>query len=152
GLIKIEQQISLMRLGRDENGEPLVAGQFHYHRLVINDVLWGSQGKKLDKHVVDYFQLFTFNSWENVVVAGALQDFDFSQEPLTYYHRSGPVGAIFRELHSRKLGADRKAPVAKFGLDAGTICCYAIPGQRFTFYEADPTLARLVAERDKYFT
>src|SRR5262249_5241842 len=47
---------------------------------------------------------------------------------------------------------DAKAPVAVLGLEAGTVAAYALPGQRFTFYEADPALKRLVADTDKYFS
>ena len=41
-------------------------------------------------------------------VAGANQAFNPRQEPLTYYHRTGPVGAMFREVYTRKDGADRE--------------------------------------------
>jgi len=87
-----------------------------------------------------------------VTVAGATELFDPRQEPLTYYHRTGPVGAMFRELTTRKNGADAKAPVAMVGLGTGSVSCYALPGQKLTFYEIDIAVKRLVADTDKYFT
>ena len=88
------------------------------------------------------------------------------EEPLTYYHRTGPVGAMFHELRTRKGGADARAPVAMVGLGTGSVSCYALgppqpgepgyypgaPGQELTFYEIDPTVKRLVYDTDKYFT
>ena len=55
-----------------------------------------------------------------IAVAGAILAFDPRQEPLTYYHRTGPVGAMFRELRTRKGGADAKAHVAMVGLGTGS--------------------------------
>jgi spermidine synthase len=54
-------------------------------------------------------------------------------EPLSYYHRKGPVGQLFAELDARG-GALR---VAVIGLGAGTVAAYARPGDTFTFYEID---------------
>jgi hypothetical protein len=68
-------------------------------------------------------------------------------EPLTYYHRTGPAGDIFRWLQAKD-GAKR---VALIGLGAGSLGCYAVPGQEWTFYEIDPAVIRL-AQNTNYFT
>ena len=59
---------------------------------------------------------------------------------------------MFRELRTRKGGADPKADVAMVGLGTGSAACYALPGQQLTFYEIDPAVKHLVADTDKYFT
>jgi hypothetical protein len=54
-------------------------------------------------------------------------------EPLTYYHRKGPIGAIFAELDRR----DTSRRVAVIGLGTGTLAAYARPGEAVTIYEID---------------
>jgi spermidine synthase len=68
-------------------------------------------------------------------------------EPLTYYHRTGPIGQIFSVLHSRTA----RPNVAIAGLGAGTLACYAEPSERWTFYEIDPAVER-IACNPNYFT
>jgi spermidine synthase len=41
--------------------------------------------------------------------------------------------------------------VAIVGLGAGTLACYAMPGQRWTFYEIDPAVTR-IANDPQFFT
>jgi hypothetical protein len=69
------------------------------------------------------------------------------REPLTYYHRTGPIGQVFGVFGTQPARPD----VAVVGLGAGTLACYAAPGQRWTFYEIDPAVER-VARRSDYFT
>ncbi|HJZ55445.1 MAG TPA: fused MFS/spermidine synthase, partial [Gemmataceae bacterium] len=90
--------------------------------------------------------------WDAVLLEGSLASFDPRQEPLTYYHRTGPVGAMFQELRTRKGGVDAKAHVAMVGLGTGSVSCYALSGQKLTFYEIDPAVKRLVADTNEYFT
>jgi hypothetical protein len=68
------------------------------------------------------------------------------QEPLAYYHRTGPIGQVFEVFRPRHA----RSAVAVVGLGAGTLACYAAPGQRWVFYEIDPAVAR-VARRAEYF-
>jgi hypothetical protein len=100
--------------------------------------------------VWDQLQLMTFaNPWDNLLVGGSQIAYDARQEPLTYYHRTGPVGAMFQELLARGRENDH---VAMVGLGTGSVSCYARPGQRLTFYEIDPLVTKLVADTDEYFT
>lgn len=69
------------------------------------------------------------------------------REPLTYYHRSGPLGQVFAVFS----GPRAKPAVAVVGLGTGTIACYAQAGQHFTFYEIDPAIER-IARVPRYFT
>jgi hypothetical protein len=70
-------------------------------------------------------------------------------EPLTYFARSGPVGQVF-EVFDKRSGHE-KARVAVTGVGAGSIACYARPGQSWTYYEIDPAVVR-IARDPRYFT
>ncbi len=69
------------------------------------------------------------------------------RNPLSYYERAGPLGQFFEACDRSKIVKD----VAVVGLGAGTICCYARRGQRWTYFEIDPEVAR-VAEDARFFT
>jgi hypothetical protein len=138
---------------RDANEKLIVMGEYHFRKLVHGTTLHGTQIWKHNRHVLDDFQLLTAgNVWDNLAVAGAQMSFNACEEPLTYYHRTGPVGAMFSELRTRKNGADARAHVAMVGLGTGSVACYPQKGQKLTFYEIDPAVKRLVADTDKYFT
>jgi hypothetical protein len=66
------------------------------------------------------------------------------REPLTYFHPSGPLGQLFGALRPARA-------VGVVGLGAGSLACYARPGQAWTFYEIDPVVLRL-ARDIRYFT
>lgn len=68
-------------------------------------------------------------------------------EPLTYYHRTGPLGDIFAAVS----GVGEAPPVAAVGLGAGSAAAYVQPGQSMTFYEIDPEVAGIARDPD-YFT
>ena len=62
-------------------------------------------------------------------------------EPLTYYHRRGPIGQVLDSVHAGY--PDRNIGVV--GLGTGSILCYSRPGEGWTFFEIDPaveTIAR----------
>lgn len=69
-------------------------------------------------------------------------------EPLAYYTRSGPIGRAFARIDRL---AERDASVGVVGLGAGALAAYAAPGQRWTFYEIDPAVAR-IARGGGHFT
>ncbi len=125
-----------------------------FNRLIHGTTLHGTQfNEEFVRHWRDDLQFMIPNSpWDVVVIAGANWHYDVRQEPLTYYHRTGPVGAAFRELRTRKGEADAKAPVAMVGLGTGSVSCYALPGQKLVFYEIDPAVKALVADSDRFFT
>ena len=68
-------------------------------------------------------------------------------EPVSYYHKDGPVWQLFEEL-DRRPGSLRAAVI---GLGTGTLAAYARPGDAFTFYEID-RLVRDIAFDKAYFT
>src|SRR5262249_29903965 len=69
------------------------------------------------------------------------------REPLTYYHHTGPIGQVLGVLDERL----SRARVAIVGLGAGSLACYAKPGQYWTFYEIDPDVVK-VARDTRFFT
>jgi hypothetical protein len=71
----------------------------------------------------------------------------FATEPLTYYHRDGPLGQSFAWLMRKN--PDRR--VAIVGLGTGTVACYGRPNETWTFYEIDPLIER-IAFNPKYFS
>lgn len=68
-------------------------------------------------------------------------------EPLSYYHREGPLGSVF-DAFDAKQGASRS--VAVVGLGAGTTAAYARTGETWTFYEIDPAVV-LIARNPHFF-
>ena len=65
--------------------------------------------------------------------------------PMTYYHRTGPVGALFAALPP-----GRVKRVGVVGLGTGAVGAYARPGQHWTFYEIDPAVVRIAGDTN-YF-
>jgi hypothetical protein len=72
-------------------------------------------------------------------------------EPLTYYHKSGPIGQVFEVVHAGPQRRGAALRVAVVGLGAGSLAAYALPGERWTFYEVDPTVER-IARDPRLFT
>jgi hypothetical protein len=68
-------------------------------------------------------------------------------EPLSYYHRTGPLGAVFDAYDRRPASPN----VAVVGLGTGATAAYARAGERWTFYEINPSVLA-VAETPDYFT
>jgi len=68
-------------------------------------------------------------------------------EPTSYYHRTGPLGEVFRVLGA----AGRLNRIAVVGLGVGTIAAYGLPGRSITFYEIDP-LVVAIAKDERLFT
>ena len=74
---------------------------------------------------------------------------DFTQqcEPLSYYHRAGPLGQVFAAYQARPASAD----VAIVGLGTGATAAYSRANERWTFYEINPAVVG-VARAPEYFT
>ncbi|MBL8756733.1 MAG: hypothetical protein JNK15_25780, partial [Planctomycetes bacterium] len=60
------------------------------------------------------------------------------REPLTYYHRAGPCGAVFAALAGRIPGGR----VGAVGLGVGSIAAYGAAGEHWTFFEIDAAIER----------
>jgi SAM-dependent methyltransferase len=64
------------------------------------------------------------------------------REPLSYYHRTGPIGQLLTGLH----GDPRLDRVGIVGLGAGSLAAYAEHGQHWTFFEIDPAVVRIARD------
>jgi hypothetical protein len=64
------------------------------------------------------------------------------REPLSYYHRTGPVGQIFELFDAQPI----RREVAVVGLGTGTQACYARPQERWTFFEIDPSVVKFARD------
>ena len=74
------------------------------------------------------------------------------RDPVTYYHRTGPVGAMFRAFRRHTAdGLIGTTDVACVGLGTGSVSAYGMPGQKMTFFEIDQAVVNLVRP-PKYFT
>ena len=68
-------------------------------------------------------------------------------EPISYYHRSGPLGQVM-ELANTKL---KPKNVAVIGLGVGTVTTYKKPGQNWKLYDINPAVIR-IARDPRYFS
>jgi hypothetical protein len=64
---------------------------------------------------------------------------DKRHEPVSYYHRKGPVGQVFSAFKGKK----RKIRIAVTGLGTGSLAAYAGRGQTIDFYEIDPAVKKI---------
>lgn len=67
-------------------------------------------------------------------------------EPLTYFHRSGPIGQAFAALP----GVATRPRIAVVGLGIGTLASYRAPRQQWTFYEIDPEVERIARATSQF--
>ena len=68
-------------------------------------------------------------------------------EPVSYYHREGPVGQVFSAFKGKK----KKNRIAVTGLGTGSIAAYAGRGQTIDYYEIDPAVKR-ISTNPAYFS
>lgn len=86
--------------------------------------------------------------WHGTTIHGSQStDAALRYEPLTYYHRTGPIGQLFDAIAP----ALDRANIGIVGLGVGSLAAYAQPSQRWTFYEVDPAVERL-ARDPRFFT
>lgn len=79
--------------------------------------------------------------WSGSTVHGVqLRDPALTGLPTSYYHPSGPLGDIMA------MNATRPRRIAAIGLGAASIAAYGQAGDHITFYEIDPTMARIAAD------
>ncbi len=74
-----------------------------------------------------------------------------SDQPWTYYHRTGPIGDIFQELAKNRPIFKQAGRIGVVGLGTGTLAAYGLPGQHLTFFEIDAAVER-IARDPRYFT
>jgi SAM-dependent methyltransferase len=73
-------------------------------------------------------------------------------EPLTYYHHTGPIGALMLAYNGPDTPPE-KMNLAVIGLGTGCMATHVRKGQHLTFYDIDPIVKRFsFDENDPYFT
>jgi len=83
----------------------------------------------------------------NTIHGRQFVDPSLQREPLSYFHRDGPLGKIFEAFNSNITSPN----VAVVGLGTGSMACYALPDQHWTFYEINPAVIN-IAQTAEYFT
>ena len=83
----------------------------------------------------------------NTIHGRQFVDPELQREPLSYFHRDGPLGQIFDAFNSNAASPN----VAVVGLGTGSMACYSFPGQQWTFYEINPAVIS-IAQTPEYFT
>ena len=84
----------------------------------------------------------TIHGAERIVDASAQRP-----EPLTYYYFGGPLSEAVGAARGAQGSLSRAAVV---GLGTGSLACHQHDGERWTFFEIDPEVAR-IARDDRYF-
>jgi hypothetical protein len=74
------------------------------------------------------------------------------RDPTSYYHRTGPVGAMFNAFAARNQAKENaNTAVACVGLGTGSLSSYGAPGQKMVFFEID-THVRSLVEPPRFFS
>ena len=68
-------------------------------------------------------------------------------EPLTYFHAGSAMVQIIAAARARTGGPIN---VAIVGLGAGTLACYAEPGEDWTYYEIDPAVVDIARDVNRF--
>ncbi|HEU4837059.1 MAG TPA: fused MFS/spermidine synthase [Pyrinomonadaceae bacterium] len=83
----------------------------------------------------------------NTIHGRQFSDPNLQCEPLSYFHRDGPLGQIFEAFNSSAASQN----VAIVGLGTGSMISYARPDQAWTFYEINPAVIS-IAQTTEYFS
>ncbi|MSR55491.1 MAG: hypothetical protein EXS09_19725 [Gemmataceae bacterium] len=137
-------------------GSMKIESHWKFHRLVHGTTVHGSQQRYPDEYsTIQVLSLLGANGPADALGLAWIADPHLhfpGREPLTYYHRTGPVGDMFWEFwQQNKQHPGRNEDVACIGLGTGSLSAYALPGRKTTFFEIDWTVRRLV-EEPKHFT
>jgi hypothetical protein len=68
-------------------------------------------------------------------------------EPLTYYYFGGPLAQSIAAARAAKGVLSR---VAVVGLGTGSLACHAKPGERWSYFEIDPVVARIARDPARF--
>ncbi len=74
------------------------------------------------------------------------QDRDYRDQPLTYYAKMGPIGEVFDAFKDDP----RLNHVGVVGLGTGSLAAYSKSGQAWTFFEIDPAVRDIAANRSLF--
>jgi SAM-dependent methyltransferase len=69
------------------------------------------------------------------------------EEPTSYYTRGSGVGRV---MASAEVLFGPEARIGVVGLGTGTLACYSVPGQDWTFFEIDPAMVRIATDPKRF--
>ena len=69
-------------------------------------------------------------------------DGPYAGQPLSYYHRAGPLGEVFESMQADRPGLR----IGAVGLGAGAIAAYGRPTDSYRFFEIDPTVVDIARD------
>ena len=69
-----------------------------------------------------------------------------AMEPLSYFHRTGPMGDVFELANNHS----QLENVGVIGLGTGSLAGYSKPGQKFDFYEIDPLVCKYASDPNHF--
>jgi SAM-dependent methyltransferase len=123
------------------------------HRLLHGNILHGIQYRAWGPGpaVSTCVPLASTHPWETAayLLAGQAEWPSLSpRDPISYYHRTGPIGLLFDGL----LNNASRRDVAVIGLGTGTMAAYARPGDHYTFYEIDAKVKAMSFDQSTYFS
>jgi hypothetical protein len=119
-----------------------VYSEIQNHTLYAERNFFGTLSVKLDQASATHILYHG-----NTIHGRQFTDPQLQREPLSYFHRAGPLGKIFDAFNSTAASPN----VAVVGLGTGSMLCYSFPGQQWTFYEINPAVVR-IAQTPEYFT
>ena len=70
----------------------------------------------------------------------------YAGEPLSYYHRAGPLGEVIASLQAD----DPTMRIGAVGLGAGAVAAYGRPGDTVHFFEIDPTVVSIARDPSSF--
>ncbi len=123
--------------------------------ILIGTSIWSEPGNVLAEersffgvHRVTQTRSGEFNMLihGNTIHGAQHTDPELWREPLTYFHKGGPLGHLFSALGKR----EPLSQVGVIGLGTGSVACYRRPGETWTFLEIDP-LVEQIARDQRYF-
>ena len=101
-----------------------------------------------------YFGVYTIRDTRNMRILShgttihGVQMLDGDRRrPTTYY---GPTSGVGRAMQAAPALYGPDARIGVVGLGAGTLACYAKPGQDWRFYEIDPAVVRIARDGGKF--
>ena len=68
------------------------------------------------------------------------------REPLSYFHRSGPIGQVFDAFHARPASASLPRASRSSASEPAPWHATPSPAERWTFYEIDPAVVRIASD------
>jgi spermidine synthase len=120
----------------------MVYSEFHNRTLHAERNFFGTLSVRFDR------QSATHTLYHGNTIHGRqFIDPQLQLQPLSYFHREGPLGQIFAAFNSNA----PKPNVAVVGLGTGSMACYSFAGQQWTFYEINPAVVS-IAQTPQYFT